>query len=42
LKAIARLDPVDDSSLSELDLETLALDVLAMDAGYRRNVAAAK
>jgi Zn ribbon nucleic-acid-binding protein len=42
LKAIARLDPVDDSSLAELDLETLALDVLAMDAGYRRNVAAAK
>lgn len=42
LKAIARLDPADDTLLAALDLETLALDVLAVDAGYRREVTATK
>ncbi|HZN24906.1 MAG TPA: formate dehydrogenase accessory protein FdhE, partial [Burkholderiales bacterium] len=42
VKAIARLDPADDTLLAALDLETLALDVLAVDAGYRREVTATK
>ena len=41
VKAIARLDPVDDAMLAPLDLETLALDVLATDAGYRRQATTA-
>lgn len=36
VKALARLDPIDDSNLVSTDLETLALDVLALDAGYSR------
>lgn len=37
VKALTCLDPIDDSSLPAIDLELLALDVLALEAGYTRH-----
>jgi formate dehydrogenase maturation protein FdhE len=36
LKTIAALDPPDPDGLLRLDLETAALDFIALDAGYTR------
>ena len=36
VKAVARLDPLSSEELLDVDLETVGLDALAMEAGYRR------
>ncbi len=36
VKAVARLDPLSDAALLQLDLETIGLDALALERGFHR------